>query len=65
MIKIEKQFDLGGKTILFFDSPLPDKKFTKLRIDGKEYKLGIVYDLRNGLGIIAEGEFEGKEVEFI
>lgn len=65
MIKVEKQFDLGGKTILLFDSAIPNKKFTKLLIDGKEYKADIVYDLQNGLGVAAEGEFEGKEVEFI
>ena len=65
LIKIERQFSLGGKTILFFDSPIPNKKFTKLQIDGKEYKPDIVYDLRTGLGVATEGEFEGKEVKFI
>jgi hypothetical protein len=65
LIKVEKQFNLKDKTILFFDSAIPTKKFSKLLIDGKEYKPDIVYDLKNGLGVATTGEFEGKEVKFI
>lgn len=65
MIKVEKQFNFSGKTILFFDSDLPTTKYSKLLIDGKEYKPDIVYDLKGALGISSTGDFEGKEVKFI
>lgn len=65
LIKVEKQFDFTGKTILIFDSDIPTAKYSRLLIDGKEYKPDIVYDLKRALGVAATGDFEGKEVEFI
>lgn len=65
MIKVYKQLNIGKKTILMFDSDLPTKRFSRLLIDGKEYEPGIVYDMKNSLGIPATGNFEGKEVKFI
>ena len=65
MIKIEKQIDLGNRVILLLDSALPNKRFSKLRINGKEYMPEVVYDLKNSIGVIGTGDFEGKEIEFI
>ena len=65
MVKVEKQLKAGDYIVLLFDSPIPHKKFSKLRIDGEEYKHDIVYDMRDALGIRATGNFEGQEVEFI
>ena len=54
MIKIEKQFSLGGKTILFFDSPIPNKKFTK--------QLEKASKIANYALILGEDEINSKQV---
>lgn len=33
-----------------------------IRIDDKEYRTEIVYDMPNSIGIIGEGDFVGKEI---
>ena len=65
MIKVDKQLKAGNYTVLLLNSEVPDITFSKLIIDGKEYKPEIVYDMKNSIGVAATGEFEGKEVKFI
>lgn len=65
MIKVDKQLQAGKYTVLLLDSEIPHIRFSKLVIDGKEYKPETVYDLENSIGIPATGDFEGKEVKFI
>lgn len=65
MIKVHKQLKAGKHTVLLLDSEVPHTKFSKLHIDGKEYKPETVYDLENSIGVAATGDFEGKEVKFI
>ena len=65
MIKVDKQLKAGNYTVLLLNSEVPHIRFSKLIIDGKEYKPEIVYDMKNSIGVAATGEFEGKEVKFI
>ena len=65
MIKIVKQFDLGKYTLVAMDSPMPNKKFNKVKINEKEYKTEIAYDLDNSIGIIGKDNFVGKEITFV
>lgn len=65
MIKVNKQLNAGHHTVLLLDSEIPNKRFSKLVIDGTEYEPEIVYDLKNSIGVAATGDFEGKEVKFI
>lgn len=65
MIKVEKQLKAGDYTVLLLDSEIPHDRFSKLLIDGKEYKPEIVFDLKNSIGIAATGAFEGKEIKFM
>lgn len=65
MIKVDKQLEAGKYTVLLLNSEIPRTKFSKLVIDGKEYKPETVYDLDNSIGVAATGDFEGKEVKFI
>ena len=65
MIKVNKQIKTGNSTILLLDSEIPHIRFSKLLIDGEEYKAEIVYDLKNSIGVLAIGDFEGKEIRFI
>lgn len=65
MIKVNKQIKTGNSTILLLDSEIPHIRFSKLLIDGEEYKPEIVYDLKNSIGVLAIGDFEGKEIRFI
>lgn len=65
MIKVDKQLQAGKYTVLLLDSEIPPIRFSKLVIDGEEYKPETVYDLENSIGVAATGDFEGKEVKFI
>ena len=67
MIKVEKQLHVPNSrmTLLCFDSDIPNNRFTRLVIDGKEYKPIIAYDIKNAYAIEATGVFEGKEVLFV
>ena len=65
MIKVNKQIKTGNSTILLLDSEIPHIRFSKLLIDGEEYKPEFVYDLKNSIGVLAIGDFEGKEISFI
>lgn len=65
MMKVDKQLKAGNYTVLLLDSEIPHGRFSKLLIDGKEYKPEIVFDLKNSIGISAVGEFEGKEIKFM
>ena len=65
MIKVNKQIKTGNSTILLLDSEIPHIRFSKLLIDGEEYKPEIVYDLKNSIGVLAIGDFEDKEIRFI
>lgn len=65
MIKVNKQLEGGNYSVLMLDSDIPHTKFSKLLINGKEYKPEIVYDLKNSIGVAASGDFEGKEIQFI
>ena len=65
MIKVNKQIKTGNSTILLLDSEIPHIRFSKLLIDGEEYKPEIVYDLKNSIGVLAIGDLEGKEIRFI
>ena len=40
MIKVNKQIKTGNSTILLLDSEIPHIRFSKLLIDGEEYKPG-------------------------
>ena len=64
MIRIEKQLDAGKYTVLCLNQPIPVECGEKVTIDNKEYKTEIVYDLPNSIGILANGNFEGKEILF-
>ena len=57
MIKVNKQIKTGNSTILLLDSEIPHIRFSKLLIDGEEYKPEIVYDLKNSIGVLAIGDF--------
>lgn len=65
MIKVDKQLQAGKYTVLLLDSEIPHIRFSKLVIDGEEFKPETVYDLENSIGVAATGDFEGKEVKFI
>lgn len=65
MIKVYKQIEAGNFTVLLLDSEIPRIRFSKLLIDGKEYKPEVVYDLKDSIGVLAIGDFEGKEIKFI
>ena len=65
MIKVYKQIETGNFTVLLLDSEIPRIRFSKLLIDGKEYKAEVVYDLKDSIGVAAIGDFEGKEIKFI
>ena len=65
LIKVFKQLKAGKYSVLLLDSEIPSAKFSKLLIAGKEYEPVIVFDLPDSIAVAAEGEFEGKEVEFI
>ena len=65
MTKVYKQLKAGRYTVILLDSEIPSIRFSKLEIDGKEYKPETVYDLENSIGIAETGDFEGKEVKFI
>lgn len=65
MIKVNKQLEVGNYSVLMLDSEIPHTKFSKLLINGKEYKPEIVYGLKNSIGVAASGDFEGKEIQFI
>ena len=65
MIKIIKQIDAGKCTLLILDSPIPNKNFHKVSIDGNKYETEIAYDMKNSIGILGNGEFEGKEIVFV
>lgn len=64
-IKVDKQIKMGTHTILLLDSEIPQIRFSKLLINGEEYRPEIVYDLRNSIGVTADGDFQGKEIEFV
>ena len=65
LIKINFQYNTGKYTLLGVDSPLPPNRTDKVCIQGKEYQTEIVYDLPNHIAILGDGDFVGKEVEFI
>ncbi len=65
MRKIISQWSIGKYTTLEMDRELPMEKYTKFRIDGKEYEPVPVYDLPNHIAIEAQGNFIGKTVEFV
>ena len=67
MIKIDFQHSTGnGITLLGFDKDMPKELLSDtIRIEGRDYKTEIVYDLPDHIAIYGEGEFLGKEVEFI
>ena len=57
------------RCILILDEKIPSKAFKKYRIGGKEYEAIPVHvpgeNLLKAIGLKGEGEFTGKEVEFI
>lgn len=65
MNKIVEQFTTGELTILILETLLPLSNFKKISIDGKEYEPEIVYDMENAIAINVDGDFLGKEIEFI
>lgn len=66
MNKIEFQHTTGnGLTLLGLDEIDPkDSYSSKVRIDGKDYKTEIVYDLANHIAIRGDGDFLNKEIQF-
>ena len=68
MIKVEKQYSLPSKnpprTLLCFDTTIPRRAFSKLVIDGQEYKPIIAFHMDDAYAVDADGDFVGKEVEF-
>lgn len=65
MIRVDFQYNTGKYTLLGIDSLLPCNRTGKVRIAGKEYQTEIVYDLPNHIAVLGDGDFVGKEVEFI
>lgn len=65
LIKIKNQLEVGKYTVLILDSNIPYSKVSKVIIDGRTFKTEIVYDMPNSIGIIANGNFIGKEIKFI
>lgn len=64
MVKIQKQLNAGKYTVLCLNQPIPFECGNKVTIDGKEYETEIVYVLPNGIGILATGNFVGKDIVF-
>lgn len=65
MIKVKSQLEVGKYTVLTLDSNIPYSKENEVIIDGKTFQTEIVYDMPNSIGIIAHGDFIGKEIKFI
>lgn len=67
MSKVDFQHTTGnGLTLIGFDEVIPNNLLSDtVRIDGADYKTEIVYDLPNHIAILGEGDFLGKEVEFV
>lgn len=64
MVKIEKQLNAGKYIVLCLNQPIPFDCGNKVTIDGREYETEVVYDLPNSIGILANGNFVGKEIVF-
>lgn len=65
MSKILSEWKIGKYIALELDEELPMRKYSKFRIDGKEYMPIPVYDLPRHIAIEAKGNFKGKTVEFV
>lgn len=64
MVKVEKQLNAGKYIVLCLNQPIPFDCGNKVTIDGREYETEVVYDLPNAIGILATGNFVGKEIVF-
>ncbi len=65
MIRVNEQSDIGKYTVLFLNTTVPKIRFTKIKIDGKEYCPEIVYDMNDAIAVKEKGNYVGKEIEFI
>ena len=65
MNKIIEQFNCGKFTVISLQSPPPPNWKKGVRIDNCEYDTEIVYDLPGSIGIIGNGNFKGKPIEFL
>lgn len=65
MIKIKSQLEVGKYTVLILDSNIPYSRGSEVVINGRTFQTEIVYDIPNSIGIIAHGDFIGKEIKFI
>lgn len=64
MCQIIHEIHLDEYTILRMDQ-LPNKAYSKFRIDGIEYEPVPIYDAPNCIACKSKDSFEGKTVEFI
>lgn len=65
MRTVLSQWQIGKYTALELNEDIPLKKYSKYRIEGKEYEPVPVYDLPKHIAIEGEGEFVGNTVEFV
>ena len=65
MVKIVSQKPLGKYTVLLIEGSLPKTKYTKYKIDGKEYDIVPVSDMKNTIAVQTKDNLVGKTVEFV
>ena len=65
-MKIEFAYNTGKNTLLGLSDDIPTSwKGKEVIISGNKYSTEMVYDLPKHIAIVGDGDFEGKEVEFI
>lgn len=63
-MKIKDQFVSGNNTVLLFDNlKMANTKF--ILVDGKKFEMVICFDLPNAIAIKGNGNFKGKEIDFV
>jgi hypothetical protein len=64
MSKVIYNFQIGQYSVLKLDE-IPEKKYSKYRINGKEFEPVPIYDMPQCIAISSTEDFLGKIVEFI
>ncbi|MCR5837083.1 MAG: hypothetical protein K6G88_11300 [Lachnospiraceae bacterium] len=64
MSKVIYNFQIGQYSVLKLDE-IPEKKYSKFRINGKEFEPVPIYDMPQCIAIASTEDFFGKIVEFI
>ena len=65
MVKVSKQLKTMNYSLLLLEGEIPITNYSKIKIDGVEYTPEIVYDLNNAVAVADNGDFEGKEIQFL